>query len=397
MKFGLLKDTKIGEHRTILTPLEIGTLVSDGQDVYVQKDAGTLAGFPDEAYVKSGATILDTAEEMYAQCDFVTKVKEIEPWEFGLLREGQIIFTCIHPASYYDQVSAILESKCIAFTAEDSHRYGSPNCEAAGKAGALKGLQYLETNNGGKGKYVGGLAGSPSINVLILGAGNVGKAALSVLTNLGAKCTVFDINIGTMRELELQYAGRVDTMLSTKENIASLLPQTDLVINSVKWQKDRTDHLIERDMLKLMEKGSVIVDISADENGAIETYRETSHDDPIYVIDGIIHYGVSNIPSVIAHSTSQAYAVSVLGHMRSIMKHGVKEACVRDGYLRRSMASYKGYLTHEETSALQKRPWIQPEVILGIEDRVLDPAPYATVTRSENYLDASSISLGDIE
>lgn len=150
-------------------------------------------------------------------------------------------------------------------------------------------------------------------------------------------------------------------------------------------------------MLKLMGKGSVIVDISADENGAIETYRETTHDDPIYVIDGVIHYGVSNIPSVIAHSTSQAYAVSVLGHMRSIMKNGVKEACVRDGYLRRSMASYMGYLTHEETSALQNRPWVQPEVILGIEDRELDPAPPATVTRSDNYLDVSSESFDNIK
>ena len=393
MNIGLLKDTKTGEYRTILTPLEVGTLVSDGVEVYVQKDAGTLAGFKDEDYQKSGAFILDTAEEIYANCDMVTKVKEIEPWEYDLIRENQIVFTCIHPASHPEQVHALLKSKCIAITAEDSHRYGSPNCEAAGKAGALKGLQYLETNHGGKGKYVGGLAGSPSINAIILGAGNVGKAALSVLANLGAKCTVFDINIAVMREIELQYAGRVDTMLSTKENITSVLPKTDLVINSVKWQKDRTDHLIERDMLKLMSKGSVIVDISADEMGAVETYKETSHDDPIYVIDGIIHYGVSNIPSIIAHSTSQAYAASVLGHMRSILKNGVEEACVRDGFLRRALTCYKGYLTHEETSALQDLPWIQPEIILGIEDRELDPAPHATVTRSRNYLDLSSIVL----
>ncbi len=386
MKLGLLKDSKEGEYRTILTPIEVSTIIGDSHEVYVQAGAGALAGFSDEKYIEKGAKILDTAEEIYAQCDLVTKVKEISPWEFPLLRENQIIFTCLHPASDPPEVEALIKSKCISFTAEDSHRYGSPNCEAAGKAGALKGLQYLETINGGKGKYVGGLAGAPSINVLIFGAGNVGKAALKALESLGAKCTVFDINIATMRDIELSYGGRVDTMLPTKENISKLLPTTDLVINSVKWQKERTDHLIDRSMLGLMEKGSVIVDISADEMGAIETYRETTHENPTYEVDGIIHYGVSNIPSVIANSTSQAYAASVLNHFRNILNLGVKEACIRDGYLRRSMTTYKGKLTHEETSAIQNLPWITPEKVLGIESEILDSAPPATSTRSKNCL-----------
>ena len=175
-------------------------------------------------------------------------------------------------------------------------------------------------------------------------------------------------------------------MISTKENIKKLLPETDLVLNCVKWPKGCRDYLIDRPMLKLMEKGSVIVDISNDDQGAIESFHETTHENPRYIEEGIVHYCVGNIPGAIAHSTSIAYAASVLPHFRSLAKYGVAEACARDGYLRRSLTTYKGYLTHEETSALQNRPWIRPEEILKITDRVLDPAPPATVTRSDNYI-----------
>lgn len=387
MVFGLLKDIKNGEYRTICTPVEISSIRADGHEVLVQRGAGEKAGFSDEAYAAAGAKLVDTMEEIYAQCDFVTKVKELEPCEYGLLREGQIVFTCIHPAAHREEVQAILDSKCIAFTAEDSHRYGSPNCEAAGKQGALMGLESMLSINGGKGMFVGGLAGAPSMRVLILGAGMVGRSALQVLHALGARCTIMDINIGTLRDIEFKYGDTVDTMFSTKENIAKLLPNTDMVLNCVKWPKGCDDFLIDRPMLKLMEKGSVIVDISNDDNGAIESFHETTHENPRYIEEGIVHYCVSNIPGAIAKSTSIAYAGSVLGHFRNILNLGVAEACVRDGFLRRSLTAYKGYLTHEETSALQNRPWIQPEKILGIEDRTLDPAPPATVTRSNNYLE----------
>ena len=221
---------------------------------------------------------------------------------------------------------------------------------------------------------------------LILGGGVVGQAALSVLHALGAWCTVMDINIGTLRTLSRQYNEQVNTMISTKENIAKLLPETDMVLNCVKWPKGCKDYLIDRSMLKLMEKGSVIVDISNDEQGAIESFHETTHENPRYIEEGIVHFCVSNIPGAIANSTSIAYAASVLPHFRSIAKNGVAEACVRDGFLRRSLTTYNGYLTHEETSALQNRPWIRPEEILDIADRQLDQAPPATVTRSANMI-----------
>ena len=385
MVFGVLKDIKNGEYRVIATPSEVASVVADGHQVLVQKGAGEKAGFEDEEYVAMGAELVDTAEEMYKRSDLLAKVKEFEPCEFDMLRENQIVFTCIHPAAHPEEVQALLDKKVIAFTAEDSHRYGSPNCEAAGKQGALMGLESMLSINGGKGKFVSGLGGAPGMKVLILGGGVVGQAALSVLYALGAWVTVMDINIGTLRTLSRQYQERVNTMISTKENIAKLLPETDMVLNCVKWPKNRTDHLIDRGMVRSMAKGSVIVDISNDV-GVIETFHETTHEDPRYIEEGVVHYCVSNIPGAIANSTSVAYAASVLPHFRNIMNNGVAEACRRDGFLRRSLTTYKGYLTHEETSALQNRAWIRPEDILGIADQKLDPAPPATVTRSENFI-----------
>ena len=374
MKFGLLKDIKNGEYRTIVTPAEVSMIKRDGHEVYIQKGAGEGAGFADEEYVAEGATILDTMEDIYATCDFITKVKEFEPCEFKLLRENQIVFTCIHPAAHPEEVQALLDSKCIAFTAEDSHRYGSPNCEAAGKAGALMGLESLQSIHGGKGKFVSGLGGAPGIHALVLGGGIVGQNVISVLNALGAHVTVMDINIGTLRSIAMQFDQRVDTQISNRYNIAKILPTVDVVYNCVKWPKGSKEFMIDREMVRSMTKGSVIVDISND-YGVIETFHETTHENPRYIEEGVVHYCVSNIPGAIAQSTTVAYAASVLPHFRNIMNLGIEKACVKDGYLRRSLTAYKGYLTHEETSAIQGRKWVRPETILKIENEKLDYAP----------------------
>lgn len=385
MIFGILKDIKEGEYRVICTPNEVKSIVASGHEVWAQHDCGKMAGFPDEKYVEAGAKIVDTAKEIWAGADMVAKVKEFTNVEYPLMRENQIILGCIHPAGHPEEVDAILKSKCIAFTAEDAHRFGSPNCEAAGKQGALFGLESMLTINGGKGKFVGGFAGAPGMNVLILGAGVVGKGALEVLYGLGANCTVMDINVGVLRSLLSQYSGHINTMLCNKEAIASVLPQTDMVLNCVKWPKERKDFLIDCEMLKLMEPGSVLVDISNDDPGAIESSHETHHDNPRYVVNGVVHYCVSNIPGAVANTTSVAYASEMLPMIMSILNDGVAECCVKDGFYRRSLTAYKGYLTHEETSALQNKPWIKPEDILGIADRRLDFAPPATVTRSDDF------------
>ena len=392
MIYGILKDIKEGENRVISTPAEVKSIVAAGHEVWAQHDCGVAAGFCDDKYIAAGAKIVYSAEEMWAGCDMVAKVKEFTPAEYPLMREGQIILGCIHPAGHPEEVDALLKSKCIAFTAEDAHRYGSPNCEAAGKQGALFGLESMLTINGGKGKYVGGFAGAPRMNVLILGCGVVGRGALEVLHALGANCTVMDINVGLLRTLLSQYKSQINTALCNKEAIAAVLPQTDMVINCVKWDKSRTDFLIDKEMLRLMEPGSVLVDISNDDPGAIESSHETHHDNPRYVVNGVVHYCVSNIPGAVANSTSVAYASEMLPMILSILSDGVKKCCIKDGYYRRSLTAYKGYLTHEETSAVQNKPWIPPEKILGICAEALDPAPCATVTKSDNLLKMEEIA-----
>lgn len=379
MKIGLLKDIKEGEFRTILTPNEVAELINTGNELFVQSGAGLGASFDDEAYKNVGATILNSKEEIYATCDFVTKVKEIEECEYPLLRENQIIFTCIHPAASRGEVDALLKAKVIAFTAEDTHRYGSPNCEIAGKLGVLKGAEHLLSTNGGSGQLICGAGGAPAANVLIIGAGLAGRGAIEMAYGLGANITVMEINVQILRNLISDFPG-INTMISNTANIKSILPNTDLVINCVKWPKHRKDHLIYKDMLKSMKKGSVIVDVSADVGGAIETYQPMTHSNPTYVIDGVIHYGVDNIPGAASKTTSIAYAASVIDHIKSIANLGIEEACKKNGFLRRSLTVYKGTLTHEETAVIQKREWIRPEEILSLKEGTYEVVPRATTT-----------------
>lgn len=391
MKLGILKDIKNGEYRVVLTPAEVYSCIEDGHEVYVEHDAGAMAGFADEEYVEAGA-VIKTKEEIFGACDLVTKVKEIEPSEFDLLRENQMIFSCIHPAANPEEVQALLDKKVVSFAAEDTHRYGSPNCEAAGKTGAFMGLYALMAINGGKGKFVSGLGAAPGINVLVLGCGVVGMGAIEVMQCMGANVTVAARNIGNLRALNARYDGKINTMISNSYNLKEILPHTDVVVNCVRWDKSNTTPMITREMVKSMGKGSVIVDVSND-YGAIETFHETTYADPMYIEEGVVHYCVSNLPSAISNTASIAYAASLEKHIRSLLNNGPAEACVRDGYLRRGMVTYKGYLTHEETSQIQGRPWIQPEKILKIEDRKLDPAPKNTVAKSDNFYEEKDVCL----
>ena len=242
----------------------------------------------------------------------------------------------------------------------------------------------MMTMNGGSGKFANGLAGTPGVRAIVCGCGTVGHAAIEVLSNMGVQVTVADINMGALKEVSALYNGKIDTMISNKFNLVNALPNTDLFINSVRWPKNATEPMISREMVASMKRGSVIVDISND-YGCIETFHETTLDDPTYIEEGVVHYCVSNMPSAIAGATSVSYAAGVLPHLRNILNKGIETACAQDGYLRRSLTCYKGYLTHEETSGIQGRPWVQPEVILGITDRKLDPAPKTTVTTSDNF------------
>lgn len=369
MIIGTFKELKPGESRVVLTPTEVSELTKNGHTVLIGAGTGEIAGFADEEYASAGATIKSGMEEIYAEAEMIVKVKEILPEEYDLLRKDQIIFTCIHPAANREEVDVLLSKRVIAFTAEDTHQFGSPNGEVAGKLGALWGAHYLLSVNGGMGKLVCGIGGVPGISALVIGGGIVGRSAAGVLSALGAHVTMMDVNIGVLRETQYVLPKGVDTMFSSQSNIRKVLPHVDLVLNCVKWPKHRSDHLITREMLKLMRKKSVIVDISADVGGAIETYRPTTYDEPTYVVDDVIHFGVDNIPGAAPHTTSIAYAASVFSHIQSIAEHGPEEAARRNPYLRRGLTTYKGVLTHEETALIQKRERTLSEEILGIGTR----------------------------
>ena len=381
--FGVLRDIKNGEYRVVATPAEVGTLVEDGVEVRVASGAGYKAGFDDADYAAAGAIVAETNEEIWQACDFVAKVKEIEPSEYDLIREGQVVFCCIHPAAHPEEVSVLLEKKAKAFAAEDSHRFGSPNCEAAGKAGAFMGLWAMMSNNGGSGKFANGVGPSEPVKAIVCGAGVVGRAAIDTLYRLGVDVTVVDVYEPALEAMVEKYPN-IKTAPAGRDSLAELMPGADLLLNCVRWPKDATEYMITREMVASMRRGSVICDISND-FGCIETFRETTHDDPIYIEEGVVHYCVCNIPGAIAGSTSVAYAQALLPHFRSILADGVAEACAKNGFLRRSLTCYDGYLTHEETSGIQGRPWVRPEVILGIADLDLDPAPSATKTVSDNF------------
>jgi alanine dehydrogenase len=381
VRIGLLKENKPGEGRVILTPNEVRDLTAGGHEVFVQAGAGTKAGFADDDYVCIGAVILPTMEAVYEKATLIAKVKEFLPEEYPLLRNDHILFGCIHPAAHQEEVSALLEAKVIALTAEDSHRVGSPNGEAAGKIGALMGAYHLLGPGGGRGQTMFGIGGAPAGKALVLGAGIAGRGATRVLSSLGAQVVLMDISIGVLREAGYEFPGNVTTMISSRGTILEVLGSVDLVVNCVKWPKHRKDHLIYREDLKLMKSGAVIVDVSADVGGGIETYKPTTHFDPTFVVEGIVHYGVDNIPGAAPHTVSRAYAASIASHLKSIADRGLRDACVRDGYLRRSLCVYKGQLTHEETSVIQGRPMISAEKALGLEgEQKLDWAPKATST-----------------
>jgi len=368
MNIGILKEIKFGESRIILTPAEVKALVLNNHQVLVEKDAGQLAGFDNEDYEKVGATIIKEVKDIYKKCELVAKVKEIEPGEFDLLQEDQIIFTCLHPASDRDEVDILLKKNIIGFTAEDSHRYGSPNCEVAGKLGALMGINQLQSHKHGNGKLVGGIGGAPGIKAMVIGAGIVGQAATDVLVSLGAQVSLLDINIQTLREVNQLFNNKIQTLYSHKYNIDELLPDIDLVMNCVKWPKTREDYLISKEDLKMMKDKSVIVDVSADLDGAIESFRPTTHEEPTYIEEGVVHYCVDNIPGAVPNTASKAYAASIFNHILNIANNGVRIACLKDGYLRRSMTTYKGILTHGETSIVQNRPYSTPEEVLEFKD-----------------------------
>ncbi len=336
MKVGIPKEIKQGESRVGMTPAGVAELVKHGHTVFVQHTAGDGSGFPDAEYVAAGASILPTMEEVYAVSDMIVKVKEPIAPEYPLIRKGQIVFTYFHFACERELTDAMLRSGavCIAYEtvqkADRSLPLLIPMSEVAGRMATLNGAYYLQKTKGGKGKLISGVPGVEPARVLVLGGGTVGEAAARMAAGLGADVLIADINLPRLRQLGMELPPNVHTIYSTEHNIRKLLPTVDVVVGSVLIPGAKCPHLITRDMLKLMEPGTVMVDVAIDQGGCFETSRPTTHEDPIYTVDGIVHYCVANIPGAVSHTSTLALTNATLRYALALADKGWQQACRDD-------------------------------------------------------------------
>ncbi|MDE6099377.1 MAG: alanine dehydrogenase [Muribaculaceae bacterium] len=351
MIIGIPKEIKNNENRVAVTPAGVKELVAHGHTVYVQHTAGDGSGFSDSEYIAAGATILPTIEETYAIAEMIIKVKEpIEP-EYKLVRKGQILFTYLHFASDEALTLAMIESgaTCIAYeTVRD--RQGTlplliPMSEVAGRMSVQEGARFLEKPQGGKGLLMGGVPGVKPAKVLILGAGVVGRNAAKMAAGLGCDVTITDISLPTLRYVADTMPDNVKTLFSSRHNIENELPSTDLVIGSVLIPGAKAPHLLTADMLKLMQPGTVIVDVAIDQGGCFETSRPTTHAEPTYEIDGIVHYAVANIPGAVPYTSTLALTNATLPYALRIADMGWVNACKADAGLAEGVNIVDGKVT----------------------------------------------------
>ena len=353
MKIGIPKEIKNNENRVGMTPAGVAELVRHGHEVFVQKTAGEGSGFADTDYVAAGATILPKIEDVYAIAEMIVKVKEpIEP-EYPLVRKGQLLFTYFHFACDKALTEAMIKcgSVCLAYetvqTAEGALPLLIPMSEVAGRMATINGAYFLQKTKGGKGKLICGVPGVKPIKVLVLGGGIVGQAAARVAAGMGANVVIADISLPKLRELSVSMPPNVDTLYSSSHNIKKELPDTDLVIGSVLIPGDKAPHLITRDMLKLMEPGSVLVDVAIDQGGCFETSHPTTHSEPVYEVDGIIHYAVANIPGAVPNTSTTALTNATLKYALALADKGWQQACRDDEALRKGLNIVEGKVTYK--------------------------------------------------
>ena len=336
MIIGVPKEIKNNENRVGMTPAGVAELVKRGHTVYVQQTAGSNSGFADEDYVNVGAQMLPTIEEVYAAAEMIVKVKEPIAPEYKLIRRGQVVFTYFHFAADRALTEAMIESGgiCIAYeTVELPDRSLPllvPMSEVAGRMSVQEGARFLEKPQGGKGKLLGGVPGVRPARVLILGGGIVGCNAAQMAAGMGAEVMITDINLARLRYLSEVLPKNVKTLYSSAHNIRMELPTVDLVIGSVLIPGDKTPHLITRDMLPLMKPGTVLVDVAIDQGGCFETSHPTTHSAPTYVVDGIVHYAVANIPGAVPFTSTMALTNATLPYTIALADKGWQKACKDD-------------------------------------------------------------------
>ncbi|MBE6642706.1 MAG: alanine dehydrogenase [Ruminococcaceae bacterium] len=361
MIIGVLKEIKPNEFRVAAVPASVKEITSRGHRVLLQTGAGAGSGFTDEEYVAAGAEICQTADEVYTKADIFYKVKEFFPEEYKYMKDDKIIFTYIHSNAHPEETDAILASKVTAIAYEDitDNNGGFPLLKPmsilAGKGGFLAALHHMQSTNQGNGLLLANVCGIDAPVVSIIGAGNSGLGAAELAAGFGNTVRILDVNMAAMEAAKAKLPANVSFMISNRENLVKCLKDSDVIINCIMWPKHRKDHLIYREDLKMMKKGAMIVDVACDDEGAVETCRSTTHDDPVYFEEGIKHYCVDNIPSAFARTASILLSTATLPYLLKIANKGVKGALKEDAHLRRGLTAYNGMLTLEETALKQNR------------------------------------------
>lgn len=348
MRIGIPKEIKQGESRVGMTPAGVAELIKHGHHVFVQHTAGEGSGFADEAYERVGAEILPTIEDVYAQSEMIIKVKEpIEP-EYPLIRKDQLVYTYFHFASDRPLTEAMIKSGavCLAYEtveeADHSLPLLRPMSEVAGRMAILNGAYYLQKTKGGKGKLISGVPGVKPTKVLVLGGGTVGEAAARMAAGMGADVVITDISLPRLRQLSIELPANVTTLYSSEHNIRQELADVDIVVGSVLIPGDKTPHLITRDMLSLMEPGTVLVDVAIDQGGCFETSHPTTHAEPVYTVDGIVHSCVANIPGAVPNTSTMALTNATLKYALQLADKGWRKACEDNPALRKGLNIVEG-------------------------------------------------------
>lgn len=370
MKIGLPREVKDNEYRVGLVPAGVHALCGDGHDVLVEKGAGQGSGFEDEEFVFAGAKLVASPDELYEVSDLIVKVKEPVEEEFDLLREGQTIFGYFHLAPLPKLTQILIEKKVTAVAYEtitDAHGHLpllTPMSEIAGRMATIVGTYYLQRPRGGRGVLLGGVPGVRPALTVVIGAGVVGLNATKMAMGLGAQVSVLDVDIEKLRYMDDLYFGRVETMMSNQLHLAASLERADLVIGGVLIPGASAPKIVTREMVADMKKGAVIVDVSVDQGGCTETTRATTHSDPVYEVEGVLHYCVTNMPGAMPRTSTRALTNATLPYARRIAWLGLEEAVREDRHLRMGVNTYSGHVTCEPVSKAQQLSYTAMEELI---------------------------------
>jgi alanine dehydrogenase len=370
MKIGLPKEIKDNEYRVGLTPAGVRALTDAGHNVFVERSAGEGSGFGNELYEKAGAQILDTADEIWQTGDMIVKVKEPVAPEYPRMRENQLLFTYLHLAPELELTKQLLERKVTGVAYETiTDKRGrlpllTPMSEVAGRMAVQVGATYLEKMNGGRGILLGGVPGVPAASVVIIGGGVVGTEAAKMAVGLGAHVTIIDRNLDRLRELDDIFLSKVQTLASSRYAIEEAISHADLVIGGVLIPGAAAPKLVTREMLKLVPKGAVLVDVAVDQGGCFETTHATTHSNPTYYEEGVLHYCVANMPGAVPRTSTFALTNATLPYALDLANKGFERAIAEDEGLKEGVNTYAGKLTYDAVATSQNLEYTPLETLI---------------------------------